>query len=124
MLNPCQLWHVFEGESLFHPYTPKTGAESDFAHLKEMVAIMGPPPPALLNRSARLEFVRKHWFDQNGQWISTIRIPDMSLESLETRLENEDKAEFLRFMRRFLQWDPEMRATAADLCDDPWLKLS
>jgi serine/threonine-protein kinase SRPK3 len=89
-----------------------------------MIAIMGPPPPTLLNHSTNLEYVRKYWFDENGKWIAAVRIPDISLESLETRLENfpEEKAEFLRFIRGCLQWDPEMRATAADLCKDPWLK--
>lgn len=87
-----------------------------------MVAVMGNPPPALLQRSREAEYIYKHYFDASGQWIGPIPIPNkMSLESKETLLDGEDKSEFLRFMRRFLQWEPEKRATAAELCEDPWL---
>ena len=48
---------------------------------------------------------------------------EMSLESEESKLEGQDKVEFLHFMRRILQWDPDMRPTAEELCEDPWLKL-
>ncbi len=44
-----------------------------------------------------------------------------SLEDELTALEGEDKAEFLRFLRRMLKWDPSERASAAELLEDPWL---
>ena len=46
----------------------------------------------------------------------------LTLETREKRLGGDKKAEFLRFIGRFLQWEPEKRATAADLLKDPWLK--
>ena len=64
----------------------------------------------------------EHYFDANGQWIGKIPIyTKRTLEDKETILGREDKAEFLRFMRRMLQWEPEKRATATELCEDPWL---
>ena len=36
----------------------------------------------------------------------------------------EEKAEFLRFMRRMLAWVPEERASASELLDDPFLKVT
>jgi serine/threonine protein kinase len=33
----------------------------------------------------------------------------------------EEKVEFMRFVRQMLQWEPEKRKTARELFDDPWL---
>lgn len=56
-----------------------------------------------------------------GSWKSALEIPDFSLESRELRLEGREKAEFLRFLRRMLQWNPAMRASAKDLVFDDFL---
>ncbi|EPQ57710.1 kinase-like protein [Gloeophyllum trabeum ATCC 11539] len=115
------LWHMFEREPLFHPYTSK-GEEVDLFHLRQMVHVIGLPPSSLLERSADRDFIHQHYFDRNGQWIAIIPLDStITLEVREQRLEGNEKAEFLRFMRRCLQWEPEKRATAAELCDDPWL---
>lgn len=37
-------------------------------------------------------------------------------------MEGEEKALFVAFVRRMLQWVPEERATARELRDDPWLQ--
>ena len=86
-----------------------------------MVALIGSPPPSLLERSAELPKFQEYVFDENGQWKSKLPMIKMSLESEESCLEGQDKVEFLRLMRRILQWDPDMRPTAAELCEDPWL---
>ena len=49
-------------------------------------------------------------------------MPDASLEDAEGRLAGEEKALFLRFVRRMLAWRPEERASALELLDDPWIK--
>ena len=92
-------------------------------HLRQMVALMGPPPPALLEQSRDPHRFRAGSFGENGQWKNKLPMTEMSLESEESKLEGQDKVEFLRFMRRILQWDPDMRPTAEELCEDPWLKL-
>jgi serine/threonine-protein kinase SRPK3 len=43
------------------------------------------------------------------------------LEDREKNLDGEDKASFLRFMRRMLQWEPEKRSSARELLDDEWI---
>ncbi|EPQ57713.1 kinase-like protein [Gloeophyllum trabeum ATCC 11539] len=117
------LWHMFERKPLFHPYLPD--GEAQMVHLAEMVAVMGPPPPAFLSRVRSPTYVRWNYFDASGKWTGVIPVPsDMSLESRETRLAGEEQAEFLRFIRRCLQWEPEKRATAAELCQDPWLNVT
>lgn len=56
-----------------------------------------------------------------GKWKGAAPIPNHSLESLEERLEGDEKADFLCFLRRMLCWLPEKRATARELLFDPWL---
>jgi serine/threonine protein kinase len=48
-------------------------------------------------------------------------IVETSLEAELMALEGEDKAEFLRFLRRMLQWDEDHRPSAQELLKDPWL---
>ena len=94
-----QLWNILEGKARFHPYTYKTETESNIAHLRQVVAIMG-LPPSLLHRTKSaelLEFIRKRIYDEHSKWTSSVRTPDISLESRETRLEGDEKAEVLRF---------------------------
>ncbi|TFK46646.1 putative CDK4/6 [Heliocybe sulcata] len=118
------LWHMAHSEGLFDP-GPEDSPDCNVIHLGQMVAVMGAPPPALLKRCKEPEFIHKHYFNAEGRWIGRIPVPsNMSLESKESRLNDEDKAEFLRFIRRCLQWEPEKRATAAELCEDPWLNPS
>ena len=56
-----------------------------------------------------------------GTWKGSVEIPTTSLEDEEKNLEGEDKAGFLRYMRRMLRWKPEERPTASELTEDPWL---
>ena len=56
-----------------------------------------------------------------GQWKGPVPIPDYDLETLEERLEDGEKEDFLRFLGRMLCWLPEERATAKELLFDPWL---
>jgi serine/threonine protein kinase len=36
-------------------------------------------------------------------------------------MEGEEKGKFIRFIKRMLKWDPDERATASELLEDPWL---
>ena len=46
-------------------------------------------------------------------------VPHRTLEDTVTTIEGEEKAQFLRFAGRMLQWLLERRATARELLDDP-----
>lgn len=45
----------------------------------------------------------------------------LPLERAEANLRDDDKAQFLKFMRKMLHWVPEERYSAKELLEDPWL---
>lgn len=93
------------------------------AHLAEMIALVGSPPPELLKKGKRTA----EFFDEDGeiyptrmtlfansagQWRGGIPVPDrMILEESEENLEGSNKEAFLRFVRKMVQWRPEDRQT-------------
>ncbi len=62
-------------------------------------------------------------FSTLGDFCAGISLPDRtSLEERETTLDGEDRACFLRLMRKMLQWEPEKRSSAKELVEDEWLR--
>ncbi|KAH7014369.1 kinase domain protein [Microdochium trichocladiopsis] len=115
----CMIWDIFEGAQLFNGIDPEHHAYRRRAHLAEIIALLGPPPKDLL---ARGHLARK-FFSDEGTYIGGLQVPDPTpLESLEELLAGEDKRRFLEFMQKMLQWDPEKRASAAELQQDPWIQ--
>ncbi|BCS04295.1 uncharacterized protein AKAW2_80096S [Aspergillus luchuensis] len=110
------IWDLFEHCHLFRARNDE-GKLDDGQHLAEMQAVLGRPPAEFLARSAK----SPQFWDANGQWKGPVPIPDHDLETLEERLEDDEKEDFLRFLRRMLCWLPEERATAKELLFDPWL---
>lgn len=115
----CLVWDLFEGKHMFNGIDPKEEKYMTRAHVSEMVALMGLPPPELLKKGNRAA----EFFDEDGQWRSDIPLPaPTTLEESELYLEGSNKKEFLRFMRKMIQWRPEDRQTAKELLKDDWLK--
>ena len=85
--------------------------------MAEMVAVLGLPPLEYLQRTE----TSWNYFDDTGNWIGAVDIPDVSLESSEEQLDGGDKILFLDFMRKMLQWVPARRQTANQLLHHPWL---
>ncbi|KAH0284078.1 kinase-like protein [Aureobasidium namibiae CBS 147.97] len=110
------LWDLFQPERLF---TAKScdGQYSESHHLAQMVAVLGNPPPEFLAASKQSS---KYW-DQSGNWIHEVAIPAISLESCERRLSDENKKNFLTFIRKMLRWKPEDRSGWHDIFFDEWL---
>ncbi|KAM3514453.1 hypothetical protein MY11210_001897 [Beauveria gryllotalpidicola] len=88
------VWDLFEGGRLFRAV--KGGHLDDEQHLAEMVSLL-------------------------GNWIAATPIPVQSLESREKRLNGEDKALMIQFVRKILRWLPEDRSSAQDLFEDKFL---
>ncbi|KAE8134921.1 kinase-like protein [Aspergillus pseudotamarii] len=109
-------WDLLEPKRLFTA-RDEDGDLYDAAHLAQLIAALGPPPPEFLARNPER---RADFWDEQGNWLGLAPVPDLrTMEALETRLQ--DKSGFLRFIRRALTWMPENRATAKELLQDPWL---
>ena len=124
---------MVEGTNLF---TNNQGGrrKSALPHMARMIGILGPPPQELLDST----YGTDDFFDKNGRPVgsscSRLKltacpgnlkkgqvIVQSSLEAEAKALEGNEKAEFLRFLRRMLHWQPEKRASARELLQDPWL---
>ncbi|KAH9868317.1 hypothetical protein J1614_007389 [Plenodomus biglobosus] len=100
----CVIWDALENEHLFTGHDPELNIYRGRAHLAEMIALLGPPPPSLLARAN----LRSKFFSDGGTFSAGIPIPESApLERRENFLEGEDRECFLRFMRKMLQWEPE-----------------
>ncbi|PYI35738.1 kinase-like protein [Aspergillus indologenus CBS 114.80] len=110
-------WDLFEPGHLFYGRDPGK-KKSDTHHIADMIAIMGAPPKEMTQNSA----YATEFFDDKGGWKGAIKIPSISLETLEENLEGEPRLLFLQFLRKMLQWKPEERMSARELLDDPWLR--
>ncbi|KAF2279504.1 putative CDK4/6 [Westerdykella ornata] len=108
-------WDLFEGKNLFRTKGPD-GEDSTPLHVAQMIALLGPPPTELLQRSPRIS----EFFDAEGKWKGLATIPQTSLEDLEENLHGEEKTRFLIFVRKMLQWNAEDRPSARELLEDPW----
>lgn len=128
---------------MFYGNDPDGKGYSTRAHLAEVVALLGLPPPDLLERGRRspefftndgtyidllnfnLHVGRTHLYTYVyvGKWKADMPLPEStSLEESEKFLEQGKNRElFMAFMRGMLQWRPEDRKTAKELLDDPWL---
>ncbi|EEH11727.1 protein kinase [Histoplasma capsulatum G186AR] len=108
-------WDIFEGGRLF--IARKDGILDDEQHLAEIVSLLGPPPPEFIRGNSKC----LECWDEEGNWKGSIPIPDQSFETREWRLDEEDRALFLKYLRRILRWRPEERPTAEELAFDDFL---
>ncbi|KAK4233626.1 Serine/threonine-protein kinase [Achaetomium macrosporum] len=117
------LWTLVEGSNLFTDN--KSGRwKSALPHMARMISLLGPPPEGLLADWRISTPVIKRFFDKDGRFKKGHLVVETSLEAEATALEGEAKADFLRFLRRFLEWDQDKRPSAQELLKDPWLTLS
>ncbi|GIJ87713.1 hypothetical protein Asppvi_006626 [Aspergillus pseudoviridinutans] len=115
----CMIWDIFEGESLFTGHDPELQTYRSRAHLAEMISLLGPPPLSLLAQGK----ASRKFFSDEGDFCAGIPLRDrIPLEDRETTLEGQDKASFLRFMRKMLQWEPGKRSSAKELDEDEWIR--
>ncbi|KAH6663297.1 putative serine/threonine protein kinase [Plectosphaerella plurivora] len=112
--DKLKIWDLFEGKHLFNRRLPSRQASCK-PHLARTIELLGPPPPDLLTTGA----MTKHFFDEKGK----MKTQGGSLEEEEENLEGDEKAEFLAFLRKMLQWRPEDRKSARELLNDPWLRV-
>ena len=112
------------GRHLFSRKGAPDEETADKNQLARMVALLGPPPEALL---ADLGPRALKFFNEDGSAKGDV--PNETLESvLASSLERtkktmtvEESKAFLAFMRRTLTWTDEKRASALELLNDPWI---
>ncbi|KZZ89350.1 protein kinase domain protein [Moelleriella libera RCEF 2490] len=114
----CMIWDIFEGGSLFTGRDPESQTYRSRAHLAEMIDILGPPPPSLIAQGQ----LSPKFFDEKGIFlVESLLLERTTLERRETNLDGPDQADFLRFVRRMLQWDPTKCSSAKSLAEDTWI---
>ena len=112
-------WDIFEGDSLFSGQDPDVHTYRSRAHLAEMIGLLGLPPPHLIARGQ----LSHKFFSSEGVFSPQNLIPQGTmLEHRESTLSGEEKADFLRFVRRMLQWEPDKRSSARSLAEDDWIR--
>ena len=119
------MWDLIFGRQLFSRQGAPDELTADKNQLARMVALLGPPPPQLLEDSGprALEF-----FDEDGSAKGEVSnetlesILESSLERVEQTMTVEGSEAFLTFLRRTLTWTEEERATASELINDPWIQ--
>ncbi|KAF5122523.1 Dual specificity protein kinase CLK4 [Metarhizium anisopliae] len=96
-------WDLLRGESLFNVYDHESRELNDAHHLAAITALIGPPPPELLQSS---EDSRKYWHE-NGEWKGPVPLPPKKdFESLISDFIGVDKENFVSFMECFIAWLP------------------
>ncbi|KAH8787907.1 putative serine/threonine protein kinase [Diaporthe sp. PMI_573] len=109
------IWNMVEGRNLFRD-SQGGRWQSALPHMARMVSLFGRPPQHMLDQSAATD----KFFEENGNLKEGHELDRTSLEEEETKLEGDEKREFLRFVGRMLQWDPKKRPSARELAADPW----
>ncbi|KAJ5100468.1 hypothetical protein N7456_006520 [Penicillium angulare] len=138
------LWNILGSQELFQQVYDTTGQYDAKAHLAEMIAFLGPPPTALLEKSTSMlrtkwphpmtndtgklchdaqEFFNGPFFNAEDKFLYHSLIPSRSLEDTTPFLEENDRDSFLSFVRKMLTWLPEERSSARELMEHPFLKL-
>ena len=104
---------------MFTGQDPEAQTYRSRAHLAEMISILGPPPPSLIAQGQ----LSHKFFDSQGGFLAKNILPERTtLEEKETTLNGPDQADFLRFVRRMLQWEPNKRSSAKSLAEDVWIQ--
>ncbi|KAI0431723.1 putative serine/threonine-protein kinase [Xylaria sp. FL1042] len=136
------VWTLLGGRMLFEQDGPNS--YSAVQHLADMIAILGPIPPVLVQREKAMrgwrwspevrnpngqlcgsaaEFYGGPFFTDDGTFIGghLVRHTRVWKNEMPECIPREEADCFFKFMRRMLCWVPEDRATAKELKRDPWL---
>ncbi|KAK4987165.1 hypothetical protein LTR66_007669 [Elasticomyces elasticus] len=124
---PVDVWSVgvmtlelLEGKNLFDPIDHVHDQYVLPLALVQYVGYLGPPPLEVIMRSPLFST----YFDEEGNWISEPPVPKTSFEDFVTTIAPGDEKElFLKFVRKMLVWDPEVRATSNEIIADEWLMM-
>ncbi|KAL4770116.1 putative serine/threonine-protein kinase [Aspergillus nidulans var. acristatus] len=123
------LWNSLVSEELFQQVYDTNGHYNANSQLAEMIALLGPPPSALLRRPKA--FLELNWprpvTNDTGKLCHNVQelfggpFFDTEDESLHSELK--DREVSLSFVQQMLTWLQEERKTARELIDHPFLEF-
>ncbi|OOF90911.1 hypothetical protein ASPCADRAFT_409626 [Aspergillus carbonarius ITEM 5010] len=103
---------LLEGKNLFDPIDRTNNQYVLPLALAQYIGYLGSPPVEIIQQS--------RCFRRNR--ASDPPIPQVCLEAFVTSIPpGKEKEAFLRFIRKILTWDPEVRATSVEIIPDEWL---
>ncbi|KAJ8600529.1 hypothetical protein CTAYLR_010709 [Chrysophaeum taylorii] len=123
----CLVFELLTGETLFDPQSPRPGDAftKDESHLAQAVELLGPIPPALLDKRAR----GHHWFTPQAQLRNiSVAPPPPGCDAIARVLQDNfafspnDASDVSTFLARLLDYLPEKRASANLALSLPWLQ--
>ncbi|KAF3479748.1 uncharacterized protein GIQ15_06724 [Arthroderma uncinatum] len=138
------IWDIVDGKELFRQVHDTKGSYDAKTHLAEMIALLGPPPLALISRIQSMagykwpESIKREdgelcesaaqyfggpFFDKDGKFLHEDLIPNRKLEDTLPSLEEKERENFLSFAKLMLAWLPEERLAARELMEHPFLRL-
>ncbi|KAK2800039.1 hypothetical protein FQN50_008278 [Emmonsiellopsis sp. PD_5] len=134
------IWDIVERTELFCHVHDARGYYDGKAHLAEMIALLGPPPKKLLEKSnakwpnpvrngeGKLcsnaqEYFGGPFFSEEGRFLHGNLIPTRKLSDTLPSFEEKERVKFLSFVSAMLSWLPEERRTARELMEHPFLSL-
>lgn len=124
---PVDMWSVgiltlelLEGKNVFYPIDPADNKYNFVLALSQYIGLLGHPPAEMIKQSKFSSL-----FDEAGIWrVENYPIPQTSLSDFVTTIPpGEEKELFLKFIRKVLTWDQEVRVTANELAEDEWLMM-
>ncbi|PWY82057.1 kinase-like protein [Aspergillus heteromorphus CBS 117.55] len=116
---PVDIWSIgvmilelLEGKNLFDPIDRTDDHYVLPLALAQYIGYLGPPPLEIIKQNPLFTT----YFDDDGNWTSDVPIPQTSLEEFVTTIPpGKEKEAFLRFIRKILTWDAEVRATSVEI---------
>ena len=115
------LLELYRAIRMFSGLAPPDGHYEVREHLSEMVDLFGPFPKALLEKGDQQ--LVKEVFDDEGKVknVTGGQSPPLDDPVWTPGLREEDRAEFVSFLRFVMQLDPEKRPSGIDMLRHDWL---
>ncbi|KAJ5551079.1 hypothetical protein N7461_005777 [Penicillium sp. DV-2018c] len=137
------LWDMIGGKELFQHIHDQQGRYDAKLHIAEMTALLGPPPPEIIQRYQYMreyvwpkpvrredgrvcetaeEYFNGPFFDSNGHFLYDDLIPDRKLDDAVSFLDEREREAFLDFAKGMLVWHPDARKSAGELVGHPFIQ--
>ncbi|KAI9695733.1 MAG: hypothetical protein M1836_006099 [Candelina mexicana] len=121
------LWELVGGRNILtRKFRPDDNYFFMYAHLAQLIELVGEPHPALLERSQfRREFFNEDgdlYYHPHGHPLILNHAHALTPASQINSMTGHERLHFLSFIRQMLQWLPEERSTAKQLLKHSWLR--